>query len=346
MLDRLAAEFREELNNLGVRVANLEKHADMVQWTGKVEYTYHNRRIKVENGQKVKEHDDGYVFRLEPKAEVNDHWTVNARLDAYGNMKHDTTTDVELKRAWAQGDYDKFQIKLGRMELYPNSHGLILDTEYSGGEITYGDKFKATVRAGRLKDDKVYGGDVNWGYLNEKGQVINVAANDPTSFFGIDLQYDDGGKGLFGGLGYYYLKDEDFRANYYKRDSSTNKAGILTADLGYRFNDKLKITADYARNSKADFEKTSWQAILDYGTYNNAKVKGSWDVYAGYRKYGYNTSLMPTEDETLRGTKGFVIGAAWAPFKNVGLLVKYFNGENNYNGRGVDHFFTRVEFFF
>ena len=33
MIDRLAAEFSEELGNLGVRVENLEQKADNVRWT-------------------------------------------------------------------------------------------------------------------------------------------------------------------------------------------------------------------------------------------------------------------------------------------------------------------------
>ena len=40
MIDRLAAEFSEELNNLGVRVANLEDRVDNVKWTGELRYTY------------------------------------------------------------------------------------------------------------------------------------------------------------------------------------------------------------------------------------------------------------------------------------------------------------------
>ena len=40
LVDRLAAEFADELNNLGVRVANLEKNADMVKWTGFLRYEY------------------------------------------------------------------------------------------------------------------------------------------------------------------------------------------------------------------------------------------------------------------------------------------------------------------
>ena len=37
-IDKLAAEFADELNNLGVRVADLEKHADNVKWTGEARY--------------------------------------------------------------------------------------------------------------------------------------------------------------------------------------------------------------------------------------------------------------------------------------------------------------------
>ena len=40
LVDKLAAEFAAELNNLGVRVANLERNADMVKWNGTAEYTF------------------------------------------------------------------------------------------------------------------------------------------------------------------------------------------------------------------------------------------------------------------------------------------------------------------
>ena len=46
MIDKLAAEFADELNNLGVRVSNLEKHADMVKWNGDLRYRYWNQQVK------------------------------------------------------------------------------------------------------------------------------------------------------------------------------------------------------------------------------------------------------------------------------------------------------------
>ena len=48
LIDKLAAEFSDELNNLGVRVSNLEKHSDMVKWNGKLRYTYSSKRVEDE----------------------------------------------------------------------------------------------------------------------------------------------------------------------------------------------------------------------------------------------------------------------------------------------------------
>ena len=42
MLDKLAAEFADELNQLGIRVAALEKKVDNMTWKGQLRYRYHN----------------------------------------------------------------------------------------------------------------------------------------------------------------------------------------------------------------------------------------------------------------------------------------------------------------
>ncbi|MDY4475923.1 S-layer homology domain-containing protein, partial [Mitsuokella sp.] len=95
LIDKLAAEFSDELNNLGVRVSNLERNADMVKWNGMARYTY--TRDKYEGyGQEKKEKKDKnneLLFRLEPTAEVNDHWHVKARLEAKTDLKSDQGND-------------------------------------------------------------------------------------------------------------------------------------------------------------------------------------------------------------------------------------------------------------
>ena len=77
-IDKLAAEFADELNNLGVRVADLEKHADNVKWTGETRYDY--KSVRPDEADKTNANEG--LFRLEPSAEVNGNWSVNARLDA------------------------------------------------------------------------------------------------------------------------------------------------------------------------------------------------------------------------------------------------------------------------
>ena len=51
-------------------------------------------------------------------------------------------------------------------------------------------------------------------------------------------------------------------------------------------------------------------------------------------------------DDALRGTKGWAVGAKYAPFKNVGLIAKYFNGKTITSHDKVETLFGRVEFFF
>ena len=40
IVDKLAAEFAEELDNLGVRVSDLEKKSDNIKWKGELKYKY------------------------------------------------------------------------------------------------------------------------------------------------------------------------------------------------------------------------------------------------------------------------------------------------------------------
>ena len=273
-------------------------------------------------------------------------------------MKDDTTTNFELVRAWAEGDYDKLNLKIGRFEFYPEGEfGLMWDTEISGASLTFGSKWQFNATAGRVKDENVGGGI--WGE--------NGTDEDPATVVGLRVDYDQGDKGFFGGAGYYYIKDDDLawsRNNYLRRGvaesvdfenehvrKAYNKASIWTVNLGYKFTDLLTLKGAYAQNTKADFEDKSWHAELDYGNYEDASEKGQWSVYAGYRKYGTNVSFVPTDDDTLRGTRGWVVGASWAPFKNIGVQAKYFDGK--YITEGIDggrgkarKIFGRVEFFF
>ena len=355
LIDKLAAEFRDELNNLGVRVANLEKHADMVQWTGYLRYTYTSERHEY-GGNSEKENSDQLLLRLEPKMEVNRNWTVHARLDASTNMKKDTSDNVKLKRAWAQGDYGQFQVKLGKMELYTNEKGLLFDDEFSGVRLRYAtkdQKFRTTLLAGRIQvsDSRLY--EVSNGVLNLENNTSGVDYFDDTAsnFLGINLQYGMG-KGFSGGLGYYHLSNDMFLMAD-RADANNSKANIWSVNLGYRFDKNFKIWGAYAKNTSAknstlyDGEDKSWQVEADY---KGAKYedKGSWGAYVAYRRYGATASLLPTTDGVGWGQKGWELGARYVPMKNVLLTAKYFHGKDTlYDDRNsAKKLFGRIEYFF
>ena len=150
LIDKLAAEFSDELNNLGVRVSNLERNADMVKWNGQVRYRYWSQRYEKENGSKDKKNKDQLTFRFEPTAEVNANWHVKARIDASADPSQDGSADLTVKRVWAQGDYKNFQVKLGKMPFFSTeTAGMLFDDQFSGAQVTFGNQLKLTAEAGR-----------------------------------------------------------------------------------------------------------------------------------------------------------------------------------------------------
>ena len=336
LVDRLAAEFPDELNNLGVRVSNLERNADMVKWNGKLEYTYTSERADFSRNAdgRTKKNDNNLLFRLEPSAEVNSHWHVNARLDAETKMKSDAGNDgsdkVSLKRAWAQGDYDNFQVKLGKMELlsaeaYAKPGALIFDREFSGAEVSFGKDLRVKLQAGRISDKDL--------------------PNDPANYQGAELMYN--GRFTIGG-GYYRLSSDDLRIFTGGKD----KMNIWGVNAGYSFDKNNFLSAAYANNkdlNMASKYKKSYQISYDY---KGAKPedKGSWGAYVSYRYLG-GASAAATTDGAMEFTKGIEIGTDYTLFPNVVLSAKYFNGKdlnplNTTNDDKVSKLFGRVEFFF
>ena len=352
LVDRLAAEFADELNNLGVRVSNLERNADMVKWNGVLEYTYTSERFETsardESGKgRKKRNTDNLLFRLEPTAEVNNHWSVHARLDANTNMSKDAAWDtakdtassddkVTLVRAWAEGDYTNFNVKLGKMEMpsaeaYAKPGALIFDREFSGAEISFGKNVQFKLQAGRMSSDAFQ---------------KDVAGN----YQGAELQYN----GRFtAGVGYYRVNAEDF-SDYLKNKKKTMQIWGLNA--AYRFDKNSFLSAAYAYAK--DFHMVladsmpnkSYQVTYEYKG-AEPEDKGSWGAYVSYRQLA-GPSLGATDDGAMGGTRGIEIGTDYTLFPNVVLSAKYFRGKDLFakyleiNQDKVSKLFGRVEFFF
>ena len=347
MIDKLAAEFSDELNNLGVRVSNLERNADMVKWNGKIEYTYKSQRIdKTKDDASHRFNSDNMLFRLEPNAEVNDHWHVNARLDANIDLSKDEGADndnnVKLMHIYAQGDYKNFSTQLGKFEFYTPEQGLVFDNKLSGANVTFGSDLKATIYAGRLN-------------YPDNTSDTDTAGN----LQGLTLQYDAPAKSkLYGGAAYYHFDNENLKKGHISRfhdwfgdeaykngTSTTDKANIWSVNAGYRFDGVSTLFASYAKNTKADNLDHSWQAIYNYKGAQKEN-KGTWGAYAAYRYLSDYASYYGTEDAATIGAKGWELGANWAPFKNIVTSVKYFDGKGIDSDRDTNTLWGRVEVFF
>ena len=168
---------------------------------------------------------------------------------------------------------------------------------------------------------------------------------DTSDFQGINVQYD-ADHGFYGGVGWYRLKDDDFKTPFYSKNGDEDTANIVSANAGYRLSDYSQIWGAYAKNTKADIENYSWQTQLEFGNYADNPVRGDWGLSMGYRRYVMNVSFMPTENDAMYGTKGFVVGGAYAPADNIGFTAKYFNGKFITGNGKAEKLYGLVEFFF
>lgn len=342
LLDKLAAEFGEELNNLGVRVANLEKNADKVKWTGEARYRYWSYRDEDAAGKKKKDNIDHVSFRLFPTAEINDNWSVKARLTSNFNMDKDNTGTTKLTYVFAEGNYGSFNVKAGKMPFYStNDDGLVMDNYFSGVQATVGSKVKLTAEAGR------------WNINGEgNAEVTDGAAADAASYQGVQLNATQGK--LAGGLGYRHFSSEVFKtAPGYK--ANKDDADILSAGARYTFDKNWAVAGAYAENTDAKAYKKSGSAEIDYKGANKAN-KGSFGASVAYRHLGSNASLMPTFDtahanvgtghDTLN-EKGWDFSASYVPMKSTLTTIGYFNGKQFANhDKKAETLYARVSFFF
>ena len=328
MIDKLAAEFADELNALGVRVAALEKKVDNVKWTGRVRYRYINKR---EEGNSNHKNTNQVLLRLEPTMQINKHWVGKARID-YGsgtNMddaKNDTKATVD--RIYVVGTYGKTTINLGKFpEQTQADYGMIFDYRMAGGKVTFGKDILVSATAGRLNlnDAKAFGlfgrtNDIPYSRLRPEsqeeitGSVLNFEV------------YNARDKKFTWGVGYTQVAN--------KQDFIDKNPRIWNVGLGYKFTPTFNITGAYARNTHApegaeSKSKTSYNIQLNYKG-AKASQKGSFGLFLGYRHLGSLSTIRSTYSENggiEAGQKGFEVGASYTFDKNIVGKAQYFWGK-------------------
>ena len=354
LVDKLAAEFAEELDNLGVRVADLEKKSDNVKWGGELRYRYYDASHDAGGDEQY----NRIMFRLTPKAYIGETgWTANARINYSFDMGSSNNAgfdpsdnDASVDRAYVEGPLFGGTVQAGRFTAF-TATGLVFDDRVDGVQYKTGsDVFKTTLTAARYRNDR----QEAWENGHNAGSGILSNSDITTDFYGIQFDYTPNDK-LALNAGYNAMTGLDEAVNGQKGSWNKNHRGygddtdaqIWFLGGTYKFNNSLALQGEYAQNTSAEEDDDAWRATLNYKGANPADA-GSWGMYAGYADLGYNSVPKPTYDDISSGQKGFIAGVQYVPAENILATVQYFTGEDSYvNGdNDAEKIFSQIEFFF
>ena len=314
--DKLMAEFADELDNLGVRVAKLEKKSDNVKITGEVRALY----------QDVDGADKSYAPELRTRlwlnGEINDAWSYTGMLENTQTLSTNSEeSKTEFKRAFVNGRLGGLDVVGGRYDLVVGD-GNVFDDDMDGIGVSFGEKVKLNLNYGKPNS----GDDADTNVEMFTGRV-------------------SGEIGKLGLSGAYYTfndKNEDFDWN------------IWTAGAKYSFDD-LSIGGEYLKGSEKNTagKDDGYVISLDYKGADPAE-KGSYGLWGRYFNQANTTYYAHTTDgvhdsfdsNEAGGFKGYGVGVNYAVAKNVVTTVQYFDLDAKIGNDNNKTLWTDVTFSF
>lgn len=320
LINKLADEYADELNNLGVRVSALENRVGNVKLTGDARVRYIHQDSDDKGKGEVKNDDSwSYRVRVRANAQVNDRTKVVYGVSTNNVSFADNSTadnrdknNIFTDRAYVDYNFggNNWDLKVGRDEYDMGggrAYGFLYGDTFDGAQLKYSnDKFAATAGYGKFKEG-VMGGDNS---VVDSYKATKTGYGELEGFFG-------GGRAAGSALGVYY---NDFSGDKaFNFDDAWGAYGSL--NLG-----KWNALANYEKynseNSKAD-DPEVWVGKITYNKANFATPK-SWDAWVEY----------------LNADNGFAAGD-----KFIGSTYGWRNGSllNNVKswGAGVDYTFAK-----
>ncbi len=345
-VDKLAAEFADELDSLGVRVANLEKKADNVKITGQIRASY--RDVDGDS----KSHEGRLRTRLFVNGAINEDWTYTGRFENSqyytGDKGASGDDDVKLNWAYVTGKVGGAKVQAGRQDFKLHT-GNVIDATVDGAIVSYGDKVKLTGYVGKAADSGTWDNLGDATVVDSKDKVVGTALQEDDRVYIADLSAK--------------LGVVDAYVTYYKADT-LNENEIWNVGVALPVVKDLKFTAEYMHGDAevgdiVDVDNNGYAFGL---AYKGAKASqpGSWGVYAnyfdqpvstylehtidGYAPFAFDTveynvdTNVATVDNASDGFKGYEVGANVALAKNIVAAVKYYDlegREGNYDEQTI-----------
>lgn len=331
LINKLADEYADELNNLGVRVSALENRVGNVKLTGdaRIRYIHQSEgdkfkdsegKEKVVNGATKNDDSWSYRVRVRANAQVNDRTKVvygvstnNVSFADNSTADNSDKNNIFTDRAYVDYNFggNNWDLKVGRDEYDMGggrAYGFLYGDTFDGAQLKYSnDKFAATAGYGKFKEG-VMGGDNG---VVDSHEATKTGYGELEGFFG-------GGRAAGSAIGVYY---NDFSGNKsFNFDDAWGAYGSL--NLG-----KWNALANYEKynseNSKAD-DPEVWVGKITYNKANFATPK-SWDAWVEYLN----------ADNGFADANGNFIGSTYG-WRNDSLL----NNVKSW-GAGVDYTFAK-----
>ena len=350
LINKLADEYADELNSLGVRVANLEKKVGNVKLTGdaRIRFQHQNGNDDYRN-----DHSWDYRFRVRANAQVNDRTTVtygistgdlnfgdNGAASGADDDNGDTFTDD------AKVDYnfggDHWNLSVGRTDTYilggDNAYGFQYGDVFDRAELKYtSDYFAATAGYGKFKEG--YAADDADAEVVGNGLLgVKTGYGELEGFFG-------GGRAAGSAVGVYY-NDFSGGAKGFKADDLWGAYASLNLGKWNAFANYEKISNDVTDDPEV------WIGKLTYGS-ADSETRGTWDAWVEYINSDRGALLGGAtnswrDDSVLDNVKSWGVGIDYTLAKNVVLTAAQTFATEAKHGSDDPDEFTDVEinFFF
>ena len=329
-VDKLAAEFADELDKLNVRVAALEKKSDNVKITGQFRYHYASVR-----GRNDYEYQHGLRTRIWFTGKVNDGWTYTGMLQNYQDLKDNAENPAtNFQRAYLDGRLGGLQVRAGRHDFQLVDANLY-DSRMDGIKVSYGKKFKVGAYYGKPTDgydtlDYNGAGNNNVKYDRFWGANIGYEAGK----WAFNVAYDKFQDGKIGNADAAGFKDDgvfSVQAKY--------SVGKVSLDAIYM---KSDVDAKYNNPATGVAKDANTHGVVVTAAYGGAEAAkvGTWGLIGKYYNQGAGTFIAHTSDGdptqfANEGFCGYSIGANYTVAKNMvaGLAYYDFKGRESKDKR-------------
>ena len=176
LINKLADEYADELNNLGVRVSALENRVGNVKLTGdaRIRYRYQSEGDKIKgtdqvvNAKQTNDNSWDYRVRVRANAQVNDRtnvvYGITTGVRSFAdNSSASSENNVTTDRAYVDYNFggNNWDLMVGRYEYImggPRAYGFFYGDTFDGAQLKYqNDKFAATAGYGKFKEGPIGG---------------------------------------------------------------------------------------------------------------------------------------------------------------------------------------------